>query len=172
MNKKYIAIVAATITVAALASLIGLQFGKTDEFPPQLGDLTLSHVEGGEKAMKSTEQLHDFSPALKMKDAYIIDYRGAEAESVRIWISRAEDHDEAYQLFQSMTRAIDPGDGFTSPEIVTLTKIQYPLVYHVEGFGSHHYYYAKKNSVYWLAFTEIPFWKQIDLVEDAIMNIE
>ncbi len=106
-----------------------------------------------------------------MTDAYIIDYWGENGESVTIWISRAGDHEEAYQQVQYMTDSIDSGDGFTKTDTLKLENIPTPAVYYVEGFGSQHYYYVKKNSVYWISIKNIPMGKQMEIVEQVLTKI-
>lgn len=169
MNKKYSIIFVAMIILAVVVLFPELLLKKSSLFPQELGGLTMSGVETGDSALESIGQLHGFNSRLKMTDAYVIHYNG---ESVTIWISRAEDHEKAYQQVQYMTEAVDPGDGFTNPDRVNLDDIPSPAVYYVEGFGSQHYYYVKKNSVYWISITNISMVRQMEIVEQVLMKID
>lgn len=172
MNKKYSIIFAAAIILAVVVLFPGLLFKRSSGFPQELGGLTMSGVETGDSASESIGQLHGFSSRLKITDAYVIGYSGENGESVTIWITRAEDHEQAYQQVQYMTDAIDLGDGFTDPDRVNLDNIPTPAVYYVEGFGSQHYYYVKKNSVYWISITNILMGRQMEIVEQVLMKVD
>jgi hypothetical protein len=172
VKNKYSILFAVAIILVAAILFPGLLLKKTRGFPQELGGLTLIGVETGDSALESIGQLHGFSSRLKMTDAYIIDYSGEYGKSVTIWISRAENHEKAFQQVQYMAKAIDPKDGFTNPERVNLDNIPTPAVFYVEGFGSQHYYYVKKNSVYWITITNITMGKHMETVEEVIIKIE
>lgn len=172
MNKKYVIVFAIAVLVTAILISTQIQLGALGKFPEKLEGLTLSGVQEGNEALESITLLYGFSSRLGMTDAFVIDYDDINGESVSIWISRSEDHEKAFHQGQYLTRSIGPMNGFTIPEKVELDEIKIPTVNYVEGLGLQHYYYVKKNSVYWISTNIIMEGKRMEIVEQVIRKID
>ena len=130
----------------------------------------ISQVNGPD-AIEATRKLHGDSVKVQMKDAAVLRYRGGGAEAT-IWVSRTENNEQASSLMESMNDAIDPGDGFTSPVIVSVPRAESRTVYYVYGYESDHYYYLNEERVYWIAVTGLSVKTQLEFVAQVINEID
>lgn len=170
MKRKYVII---TISIL-LVSVIGwsrLNSDQDSSFPESLGEMKLTSQLVGPDAIESTRQLHGNSAKVQMKDAAILRYKGSGSEST-IWVSRTDNKEQASSLLEAMNDAIDPGDGFTIPVIVSIPRVESITVYYVYGYGSDHYYYFEDDSVYWIAVSGLSDVTRIEFVSEAINTID
>lgn len=166
MKGKYV-IVTLVILLVSLLTWTSLNSDQDSAFPEPLGGMKLTSQMVGPDAIESTRQLHGGSAKVQMTDAAILVYRRGVAEST-IWVSRAENEDDAANLMDAMNDAIDPGDGFSDPVIVSIPGARTMTVYYTYGYGSDHYYYLVGDSVYWIAVSGLPDEAQLDFIAEAI----
>ena len=170
MKGKYVIVGIAALLMAGMA-WTSLSSDKDSAFPDSLGEMTLTSQIVGPEAIESTIQLHGGSAKVVMVDAAILGYRGGGTEAT-IWVSMTENNEDASSLMDDMNDAIDPGDGFSTPVIVSIPRAGSVTVYYTYGYGSDHYYYQMRDSVYWIAVSGLPDEAQLDFVSDAINTIE
>ena len=169
MKGKYV-IVTIAILLVSLMTWTSLNSDQNSSFPESLGEMKLTSQVVGPEAIESTRQLHGNSAKVQMTDAAILVYRSGSAEST-IWVSRTENSEQAASLMDAMNDAIDPGDGFSTPVIMSIPRAESMTVYYVYGYGSDHYYYLKEDSVYWIAVNGLTDAARLKLVAEAISTL-
>ena len=169
MNGKYVIVTIAILLVTGMA-WTSLNVDQDFSFPESLGEMKLTSQIVGPEAIESTRQLHGNSAKVQMTDAAILVYRGGGAEST-IWVSRTENDKDATILMDAMNDAIDPGDGFSTPVIVSIPRAESVVVYYTYGYSSDHYYYLIKDSVYWIAVNGLKDDALVEFVAEAINTL-
>ena len=150
---------------------MSLNSDQDSSYPEALGEMKLTSQVTGPEAIESTRQLHGNSVKVQMSDAAILSYRGGVSDAT-IWVSRTENIEEASSLMVAMNDAIDPGDGFTSPVMVSVPQAESITVFYVYGYGSDHYFYLMEDSVYWVAVTGLPDETRLEFVSEVINRID
>ncbi len=169
MKGKYVIGTIVTLLVI-LMTWTSLNIDKDFSFPESLGEMKLTSQIEGPDAIESTRQLHGNSAKVQMTDAAILVYKGGGAEST-IWVSRTENNEGASILMDAMNDAIDPGDGFSNPVIVSIPRAEAVVVYYTNGYGSDHYYYLIKDSVYWIAVNGLTDDAGLEFVAEVIKSV-
>ena len=119
--------------------------GSQPGMPHRWDGLTLTHQVTGQEALQDVARLHD--QGLPLKDASIGHYSGPGGKG-QVWIGKAGSPQEAADLLQRMTRAINQGTSpFTPPQ---LTRVEGQEVYSTQGQGASHYYYLRGDRVLWV----------------------
>ena len=169
MKGKYV-IGTILVLLVILMTWTSLNTDKDFSFPESLGEMKLTSQIEGPDAIESTRQLHGNSAKVQMTDAAILVYRGGGAEST-IWVSRTENYEGASILMDAMNDAIDPGDGFSTPVIVTIPRAE-TEVYYTSGYGADHYYYQIRDSVFWIAVNGLTDEARLEFVAEVIESVD
>lgn len=159
------------VLLVVLMTWTSLNSDNDFSFPESLGEMKLTSQIEGPDAIDSTRQLHGNSAKVQMTDAAILVYRGRGAEST-IWVSRTENDEGASVLMDAMNDAIDPGDGFSTPVIVSIPQAETVEVYYTSGYGADHYYYQIKDSVYWIAVNGLTDEARLEFVAEVIESVD
>lgn len=170
MRKRYVAI----ILVAVAASLsIGYIYltGDTQGYPRKLGSMTLTKFTSGTSALSELSIMHFVSPEVKMVDAFIVEYAGKGDASAIVYVSLAENEEQAQELLDLMNFKIDPSDGYTYIREMKLADDDYPTVYYTEGHGAHHYLWAEGDKLYWIAVQGLSLTERLDFLEESLRTL-
>ena len=129
--------------------------------------MTLAEFTSGASALSELTIMHLMSPEVKMVDAFIVEYEKGDASAI-VYVSIAEDDEQAQDLLDLMKEKIDPGDGYTYTREMSLPGDDHPAVYHTEGHGAHHYLWAEGDKVYWIAVQGLSLSARLDLLEESL----
>ncbi len=138
------------IALLLIASPLFLQFTDDSDFPDVFMDMQLVIISSGNAAIIDVQKLHS-SEGIALENAYILKYKNPQGKTATFWISESASKTDAALLLDDMNRKIPSSRVFTMPIEM---NIEGTFVYYTEGIGEFHYYYAKGNRVYWIAFSE------------------
>ena len=168
MRRKTVAII--LVAVVAVVSFVGYLslMGDTQGFPRRLGFMSMARFSSGSEALSELTVMHLMSPEVKMVDAFIVEYEGKGDASAIVYVSLAEDEEQAQDLLDLMNVKIDPGDGYTYVEEMSLPGDGHPAVYYSEGHGAHHYIWAEGDRLYWIAVSGLSLTERLDFLEESL----
>ena len=154
------------IALLLIASPLFLQFtdGGDDDFPDTFMDMQLVMLSSGDAAINDVRTLHS-TQSIALDNAYILKYKDPQGKTATFWISESSSKTDAALLLDDMNRKIPSSRVFTMPIEM---NIEGTFVYYTEGIGEFHYYYAKGNRVYWIAFSEKDEAVRMDAVIGAL----
>lgn len=115
--------------------------------------------------------MHRMSPEVKMEAAFIVDYAGTGEASAIIYVSLAEDEEQAQELLDLMNAKIDPGDGYAYTREMSLPGDGLPAVYYTEGHGAYHYLWAQGDKLYWIAVQGLSQSMRLDFLEESLRTL-
>ena len=167
MKRKTVAIIMIGVALAFFVRYLTFT-GETQGFPRKLGSMSMAQFSSGSEALSELNVMHLMSPEVKMVDAFIVEYEGKEDASAIVYVSLAEDEEQAQDLLDLMNIKIDPGDGYTYVREMSLPGDDHPAVYYTEGHGAHHYIWAKGDRLYWIAVSDISLTERLDFLEESL----
>jgi len=168
MRGRTVAIIlVAVVAVVSFAGYLSLT-GGTHGFPRRLGSMSIARFSSGSEALSELNVMHLMSPEVKMVDAFIVEYEGREDAVAIVYVSLAEDEEQAQDLLDLMNEKIDPGDGYTYVREMTLPGNGHPAVYYSEGHGAHHYIWAEGDRLYWIALSGLSLTERLDFLEESL----
>ena len=165
MRRKTVAII--LVAVVSFVGYLSLM-GDTQGFPRKLGSMSMAQFSSGSEALSELTIMHLMSPEVKMVDAFIVEYEGKGDASAIVYVSIAEDEEQAQDLLDLMNIKIDPGDGYTYVREMSLPGDDHPAVYYSEGHGAHNYNWAKGDRLYWIALSDISLTERLDFLEESL----
>ena len=169
MKRRYVAIIL-VVVVSFFVGYLSLT-GDAEGFPRKLGSMTLNNVKSETESLSEISIMHDMSPEVKMEEAFIVDYTGMGDTSAIVYVSLAENQEQAQDLLDLMNFKIDPSDGYTYTREMSLPGDDYPVVYFTEGHGAHHYLWAKGDKVYWIALQGLSQSMRLDFLKESIRTL-
>ena len=167
MRRRTVAIVLVIVAVASFVGYLTLT-GDTQGYPRKLGSMTRTKFSSGSAALSELKIMHLMSPEVKMVDAFIVEYAGKGDVSAIVYVSIAEDEEQAQDLLDLMNIKIDPGDGYTYSKEMSLPGDGLPTVYYTEGHGAHHYLWAKGDKLYWIAVSGLSLTERLDFLGESL----
>lgn len=167
MRRRNVAIILVAIAASLAIGFVYLT-GDTQGYPRKLGSMTLTRFTSGASALSELTIMHSMSPEVKMVDAFIVDYTGKGDASAIVYVSIAEDEEQAQDLLDLMNEKIDPGDGYTYTREMRLPGDDHPAVYYTEGHGAHHYLWAEGDKVYWIAVQGLSQSMRLDFLDESL----
>ena len=142
--------------------------GGTQGFPRKLGSMSMARFSFGSEDLSELTVMHLMRPEVKMVNAFIVEYEGKGDAVVIVYVSLAEDEEQAQDLLDLMNEKIDPGDGYTYVEEMSLPWDGHPAVYYSEGHGAHHYIWAEGDKLYWIALSGLSLSRRLDFREESL----
>lgn len=132
--------------VAALILLYCFRTTANATLPQTLGDLSLVQTVEGERANKILDRMHDkeVSPAVNT----IGMYTGGSTSAV-VYLSIYHSEGEAARAYRKMAGSIETGNLlFTEYRTVQIGEVEASFCV---GQEQHHYFFAHRDQLYWLA---------------------
>ncbi len=111
-------------------------------------DMTLVSEMGGEDAISDVKAMHGGSERLKLVDVSIQDYQTNDGRPVRVWVGIAENETSAREMLTKMNSGIRYSNAFTHVGNISFDDVE---VHKAGGMGMTNFYFAKGNSVIWVA---------------------
>ncbi len=141
------------VTVAILAFFLIQIVDMSSDKPPknqetQDFDITLISERSGENAISDVKVMHGGSEKLKLVDVRIMDYLTNDGRAIKVWIGVAENETSARNMLIKMDSKLRYSNSFIPAGKITFDDIE---VYKADGMGVKNFYYAKGNSVIWVA---------------------
>lgn len=171
-KKPIIFLIIIIIAVSILLYLQNSSENKKSIFTENLDSMYLVSYKIGADAINEIYRLHGFNDNnFKIQNGYTAKYIDYEGNTATIWISESENHDHAYALLKSMNEKIGNNGMFTRPVETRIEDITVPTVYSVQGLDMFHYYYVKKNRVYWIALNHPNQSVRSRIVKETIIHI-
>ena len=170
MRRRTVAIILVAVVVSFFVGYLSLT-GDTQGFPRKLGSMTLTNIKSETEALSEISIMHSMSPEVKMETAFIVDYAGTGEASAIIYVSLAEDEEQAQMLLDLMNSKIDPSDGYTYTREMTLPGDGLPTVYYTEGHGAYHYLWARGDKLYWIAVQGLSLSMRLDILEESLRTL-
>ena len=152
------------VALLLIVSPLFLQSNDDNDFPDVFMDMQLVIKSSGDAAIIDVQTLHS-TQNIALENAYILKYRNPQRKTATFWISESASKTDAALLLDDMNRKIPYSKVFT-PTVGM--NIEGTMVYYTEGIGEFHYYYAKGNRVYWIAFSEKDEAVRMDAVRGAL----
>jgi hypothetical protein len=169
MKRRYVAIIL-VVVVSFFVGYMSLT-GDAQRFPRKLGSMTLTNVKYETEALSEISIMHEMSPEVQMEEAFIIDYVGMGEASAIVYVSLAENEEQAQDLLDLMNSKIDPSDGYTYTREMSLPGDNYPVVYFTEGHGAYHYLWAKGDKLYWIALKGLSQSMRLNFLKESIRTL-
>ncbi len=94
MRRRTVAIILVAMAATLSVGYVALR-GDTQGFPRKLGSMSLSQFASGSAALSELNIMHFMSPEVKMVDAFIVEYAGKGDASAIVYVSLAEDEEQA-----------------------------------------------------------------------------
>ncbi len=116
--------------------------GGETEAPHMLAGYRLQRSASGAAAVAAVDELHGL--AIEVDGGWLGEYEGGGA----IWVARMEAEEEALELVDRMTAAIQDG----TPFFTNLQRQDFGdlAVYSLEGGGQRHFYYSMGTQIVWV----------------------
>ena len=130
--------------------------------------MSMARFSSGSEALSELTIMHLMSPEVKMVDAFIVEYEGKGDAVAIVYVSIAEDEEQAQDLLDLMNEKIDPGDGYTYVREMRLPGDDHPAVYYSEGHGAVHYIWAEGDRLYWIALSGLSLTERLDFLEESL----
>ncbi len=167
MRRRTVAIILVAVAVILFGGYLTL--GENPQgYPRKLGSMIRSQFTSGTSALSELNIMHLMSPEVKMVDAFIVEYAGKEDTSAIVYVSIAEDEEQAQDLLDLMNIKIDPSDGYTYVKEMKLIGDDKQAVYFTEGHGAIHYIWAKGDKLYWIALSGLSLTARLDFLEESL----
>ncbi len=132
-------------------------------------DIALISEKSGEAAISEVKMMHDGSGKLKLVDVRIQDYQTGDGRPIKVWIGIAENETSADEMLEEMASGIRYSNSFMPAGNITFDDI---VVYTATGMGMRNFYFAKGNSVVWVAgdLSDDEFLKFVSSVNSRTWN--
>ena len=170
MRRRNVAIILVAVVVSFFVGYLSLT-GDTQGFPRKLGSMTMTNVKSETEALSEISIMHEMSPEVKMEEAFIVDYAGMGEASAIVYVSLAENEEQAQDLLDLMNSKIDPGDGYTYTREMSLPGDGLPTVYYTEGHGAYHYLWAEGDKLYWIALQGLSQSMRLEVLKESIRTL-
>jgi hypothetical protein len=158
---KRIRLCAALLPLLLLLMGLGARPPEPD-FPPRIGQLTLTKVVNQQAAQDSLDSIHD--EAVPVAQAAIAHYEGQGGGAV-VWWSRASSEAHARDQLERMVAKIRRGPNYPYGGYRQLQR-RGLIVHSFLGHGQTHYTYRKGDQLYWITAPA----RLIEPVFDALMK--